>query len=131
MKNMNETEKLMAMVQEVNSWNGELESLNVWENDDDFFNTFFGGDPMEVARSISFGDYNYNDEYVAFNGYGNLVSYNEYQVEKLLKDFEEEIIESYNELVEDGSIDDYLSWFKIVAYLLYDIWYMVYDIMKL
>ena len=109
MKNMNETEKLMAMVQEVNSWNGELESLNVWENDDDFFNTFFSGDPMEVARSISFGDYNYNDEYVTFNGYRNLVSYTEYQVEELLKDFEEEIIESYNELVENGSIDDYLS----------------------
>lgn len=109
MKNMNETEKLMAMVQEVNSWNGELEYLNVWENDDDFFNTFFGGDPMEVARAISFGDYSYNDEYVTFNDYRNLVSYTEYQAEELLKDFEEEIIESYNELVENGSIDDYLS----------------------
>ena len=86
MKNMNEAEKLMVMVHEVNGWNGELESLNVWENDDDFFNTFF-------------------------SGCGNLVSYNEYQVEELLKDFEEEIIESYNELVEDGSIEDYLNWF--------------------
>ena len=111
MKNMNETEKLMFMAQEVNSWNGELEYLSVWENEDDFFNTFFSGDPMEVARAISFGDYNYNDEYVAFSGCGNLVSYNEYQVRKLLKDFEEEIIESYNELVEDDSIEDYLNWF--------------------
>ena len=109
MKNMNETEKLMVMVQEVNSWNGELEYLSVWENDDDFFSTLFSGNPMEVARAVSFGDYNYNDEYIAFDGNGNLVSYNEYQVRKLLKDYEEEIIESYNELVEDGSVDDYLS----------------------
>ena len=109
MENMNETEKLMAMVQEVNSWNSELEFLNVWDNDNEFFNIFFGGEPMEVARAIQYGDYNYNDSYVMFNGYGNLVSYNEYQVRKLLKDFEEEIIESYNELVEDGSIEDYLN----------------------
>ena len=109
MKNMNETEKLMAMVQEVNGWDSGLDFLDIWENDDDFFNTFFSGDPMEVARAISFGDYSYNDEYVTFNGCGNLVSYTEYQVEELLKDYEEEIIESYNELVENGSIDDYLS----------------------
>lgn len=108
MKNMNETEKLMVMVQEVNSWNNELEFLSVWENDDDFFNTFFV-EPMEVARAIHFGDYNYNDEYVTFNAYGNLVSYTDYQVEELLKDYETEIIESYNELVEDGSIEDYLN----------------------
>ena len=109
MKNTNETEKLMAMVQEVNSWNGELEYLDIWENDDEFFNTFFNSNPMEVARAVQFGDYNYNDEYVTFNGYGNLVSYTDYQVKELLKDYEAEIIESYNELVKNGSIEDYLN----------------------
>lgn len=106
---MNETDKLMAMVQEVNSWNGELEFLSIWENDNDFFDTFFSGSPMEVARSVQFGDYNYHDEYVTFNAYGNLVSYSDYQVQELLKDHKEEIVESYNELVEDGSIEDYLN----------------------
>lgn len=109
MKNTNELDKLMAMVQEVNSWNGELEYLDIWENDDEFFNTFFNSNPMEVARAVQFGDYNYNDEYVTFNGYGNLVSYTDYQVKELLKDYEAEIIESYNELVENGSIEDYLN----------------------
>lgn len=109
MKNMSEVEKLMAMVQEVNSWNGELEFLSVWENDDEFFNTFFSGEPMNVARAIHYGDYSYNDTYVTFDGYGNLVSYTDYQVEELLKDHKEEIIKSYNELVEDGSIKDYLN----------------------
>lgn len=109
MKNMSEIEKLMAMVQEVNSWNGELEYLSVWENDDEFFNTFFSGEPMEVARAIQFGDYSYNDAYVTFNAYENLVSYTDYEVDEWLKSYEEEIIESYNELVENGSIADYLN----------------------
>lgn len=109
MKNMNETEKLMAMVQEVNSWNSELEFLSVWDNDNEFFDIFFGREPMEVARAIQYGDYNFHDDYVMFNGYGNLVSYTGYEVEELLTDHKEEIIESYNELVEDGSIEDYLN----------------------
>lgn len=109
MKNMNETKKLMTMVQEVNSWNNGLDFLDIWENDEDFFNTFFSGEPMEVARAIQYGDYNYNDQYVTFNVYQNLVSYTGYEVEELLTDHKEEIIESYNELVEDGSIEDYLN----------------------
>lgn len=109
MKNMNETDKLMAMVQEVNSWNNGLDFLDIWENDDNFFNTFFSGEPMKVARAIHFGDYNYNDQYVTFDVYQNLVSYTGYEVEEWLKSYEEEIIESYNELVEDGSIEDYLN----------------------
>ena len=109
MKNMNETEKLMAMVQEVNGWNGELEYLDMWENDGKFFDTFFDSDPMGVARAIQYGDYNYHDDYVAFDGYGNLVSYSDYEVDELLTDHKEEIIESYSELVKDGSIEDYLN----------------------
>ena len=109
MKNMNEAEKLMAMVQEVNSWDGGLEYLDVWENDSESFHTFFNNNPMEVARAIQYGDYNYHDDYVTFDGYGNLVSYTGYEVEELLTDHKEEIIESYNELVKDGSIEDYLN----------------------
>ena len=109
MKNMNETEKLMAMVQEVNSWNGELEYLDIWENDGEFFHRFFNSNPMEVARAIQYGDYNYHDDYVTFDIYGNLVSYADYQVGELLIYCEAEIIESYNELVKDGSIEDYLN----------------------
>ena len=106
---MNETEKLMAMVQEVNSWNGTLEHLDMWENDRDFFDTFYSEEPMEVARAVQFGEYDYIDEYVTINACGNLASYSVYELEELLEDYKEEIIESYNELVEDGSIEDYLN----------------------
>ena len=106
---MNETEKLMAMAQEVNSWDGTLEHLSVWENDREFFDLFYNGEPMEVARAVQFGEYNFMDEHVTIDAYGNLVSYSDYELEELLEDYREEIIESYNELVENGSIEDYLN----------------------
>ena len=106
---MNETDKLMAMVQEVNSWNGTLEHLDMWENDRDFFDTFYEDRPMEVARAVQFGEYDYRADYVTINAYGNLVSYSDYELKESLEDYKEEIIERYNELVEDGSIEDYLN----------------------
>lgn len=106
---MNETDKLISMVQEVNSWDGTLEHLNMWENGKEFFDLFYDGEPMEVARAIHFGEYNFMDEYITINGSGNLVSYSDYELEELLEDYKEEIVERYNELVEDGSIEDYLN----------------------
>lgn len=40
--------------------------------DDDFFDTFFAGRPMEAARAASFGDIGWGHEYIYFNGCGNL-----------------------------------------------------------
>lgn len=48
----------------------------IYSNDEEFFNTFFDGRPAEVARACFYGDYNYSHEYVMFNGYGNLESFN-------------------------------------------------------
>jgi hypothetical protein len=47
----------------------------IFSNDEDFFNTFFDGKVMEAVRAISFGDYQYNHDYVMFNGYANLESF--------------------------------------------------------
>jgi hypothetical protein len=49
--------ELRQVVSELNSWNGCLESLDVWENDDEFFNTFFEGKPMEAARAVCYGEH--------------------------------------------------------------------------
>jgi hypothetical protein len=49
---------------------------DIYYNDEKFFNTFFEGRPMEVARSIHYGDYRFMDDFVTFNGYGNLVTFN-------------------------------------------------------
>lgn len=45
----------------------------IFYNDEDFFNTFFSS-PLEAVRASCYGDYNYNDNFVKFDGYGNLDS---------------------------------------------------------
>lgn len=66
----------------VNKWNeycqeNRYDDNEIWCFDDDFFNTFFEGrDPMELVRLGSFSELNWSDEYIKFNGYGNLESFN-------------------------------------------------------
>ena len=45
--------------------------------DDDFFTTYFNESPIEAARAASFGDLNWSHEYIIFNGYGNLESFDD------------------------------------------------------
>jgi len=63
-------------------WNEYCEEANdkngrIYPNDEDFFKLFFT-DVYEVVRAISFGDYTFTDDYVYFNGYGNLKTFNYY-----------------------------------------------------
>ena len=104
---MNKVEKLMIMVQEVNSWNGSLEHLEVWENGEDFFEMMYPDNGYEVARAVQFGDYNFMDEFVTIDAYGNLLSYSDWGYEEEVLAYEEEIIERYRELVEEGSVEDH------------------------
>ena len=48
----------------------------IYNNDEDFFETFYAGETMKALQSVHFGDWRYNDEYVQFNGYANLESFN-------------------------------------------------------
>lgn len=52
----------------------------IFEFDEDFFNTYFEGRPMEAARATNFGEVNWNDDYITFNGYGNLESVSKYNL---------------------------------------------------
>lgn len=102
-------EQLLEMVREVNSWDNSLEEFEYWDNDEDFFSTFFNDNPMEVARSVQYGNYNYNDDFVSFDGYGNLESISRYDLDEELKHSAEEIVERATELNEEGHLDlDYL-----------------------
>jgi hypothetical protein len=49
----------------------------IYNNDEDFFTTFFDGKLMEAIRAVSYGEYNLQDDYVIFNGYANLESFND------------------------------------------------------
>lgn len=55
-----------------------------FSNDEDFFQTFFGT-IIEGVRATQYGDYRYYDDYVQFNGYGNIDSYSLDQVEQEIK----------------------------------------------
>lgn len=90
---LNNDEELLNIVNEVNSYNGSLDFLAYWENDEDFFNTFFSDNPMEVARATFYGDYKYFDPYVRFNGDGNLESFDEYELIEECKYYIDELVD--------------------------------------
>lgn len=54
----------------------ETDAEPIMENDEDFFNTYFEGNPGGAVRAAIYGDYNYSHTYVTFNGYGNLETFN-------------------------------------------------------
>lgn len=90
LENMEETKDL---IRECNSWNGSLDFLDYWENSEWFFEECFHT-KEEVARAICYGNYNYMDDLVKFNAYGNLESCSEYEFEEEIKDYIDEISET-------------------------------------
>ena len=85
---MNKEKFLTAIIEEINDMDSDgLINLNnlyceesnysddmIYENGEDFFSTFFADNVMEAVRAVSYGEYDYSDNYVKFNGYGNLES---------------------------------------------------------
>lgn len=83
--------------QSINNTDGDI-----FENDEEFFAMFYpnAGDGLEVARCVFYGNYNYSDKYVTFNGYGNLESFDYMDTDKLCElvtTMAEYIIENENE----------------------------------
>lgn len=99
-------EELINIVQEINCYNGSLDHLNFYENDEEFFNTFFYNDPMRLAMLISYGDYKYHNDYVKFNGSGNLESFDRYELIQELKTYIDDIIESLKDCWKNIYITD-------------------------
>lgn len=72
----------------------------VWANDEEFFNIFFENKTNEALRAAYFGDYNWSHNYVKFNGYGNLESFDYFEVKDLCESVEvmaEYIEENFND----------------------------------
>lgn len=106
---LNDLSELEEIVCELNSWNGSLEDLRVYNNDGEFFEMMFDGNAMEAVRASQYGNYNYNDDYVKFNGYGNLESFSEYEYEELLKSNVDEIIEALTFNIDHISVSSELE----------------------
>ena len=105
------TETLKDMVSEVNSYNGGLEEYNWYINDNYFYEDFFSSKD-DVARAVFYGgnDYNYNDNYVRFDAYGNLETTD--YIEDDMIDGAEEILDAFLELYADNNVSTWDETFK-------------------
>lgn len=78
--------------------------------DEEFFNVFYENNPMEAVRACFFGNVkNWSDEYLRFNGYGNLVSMSEWEAAEWAEDYVDDIYEHeeiWGDYIEDDDSDD-------------------------
>ena len=114
---LEDTGYLMTIVEELNNWNSDLDYLRVYENAEEFFEMFFEGThPMELVRMTYYGDYKYTDQYVRFNGYGNLESLDNFEYKEELKDNINEIIdelmENYNNIYLPAELEEIFNNFE-------------------
>lgn len=86
------------LISDINSYDDSLDWLKYQYNDDDFFNLYFENNTIEAVRAVCYGNYKYTDEYVKFNNYGNIESYNKWQIEQEYNDYIEDIAERIIEL---------------------------------
>ena len=110
---LNNEDVLISVVQELNGWNGCFDYLEFWEYDGDFFESFFEN-KLDAVRATFYGDYKFNDDYVRFNGFGNLESFSEYDMIDENKNRIEEIVENLIEYkdkiwISDGNLEELLS----------------------
>ncbi len=101
---------LRELVQQVNSYDGSLEGYAAYDFDDDFFDTYFEGKPMEAVRATFFGNVqNWSDEYIRFNGYGNLESLSDYRYDKELQAAADEIITEAERLTDEIDLPEIIE----------------------
>ena len=89
-------EEARDIVAQANSWDGSLEELAVYDMSefDDIIETI-DLSPTELICKVQYGDFNTNDDYFALDSLENLVSYQEYEYEELIRENIAEIVERY------------------------------------
>ena len=103
----------MDIVGQLNSLNGSFETYTLY-NMEDFDTIMEGYTPTELAQRIFFGDFNINDDYFYFNGYGNLESITEYDMEGHFEMIIDEVVDSmiynYNDLyIDNDNLNDLIG----------------------
>lgn len=96
-------EELDEMLSDCIGYDGYFEELDYQPNDEEFFDCYFK-DKMEIARAVCYGNYNYMDDFVKFNTYGNLESCSAYEKEQNIEDRKEEILNHYLELYSNNNV---------------------------
>lgn len=83
---------LTYLLQHMNGYDGCFEEATYYDMEE--FDEFLSGrTPMEIAQMIFFGDFNPNNDYFRFNGYGNLESADWPDVVAEAEDLESDIID--------------------------------------
>lgn len=97
-KDINNLEETRFMIFEVNSYNDSLDYVTYYDNDESFFDEMYRGNVIEVIRAVCFGNYNFVDDYVKIDAYGNLESCNKWELAMNYDTFAEEIVDTIIEL---------------------------------
>lgn len=98
-----DAEGLRTLVNDINAWDGSLDNLQYYTMDE-FDELMTGYTPMEIAQLVSYGDFSPCDEYYGFDGYGNLKSYSDYELDKEIDMYKDDIVDCLMSF--DGSLYD-------------------------
>ena len=112
---LNNMETTRGLIQEINCWNGALECLDYI--DMELFNEYMmDSEPTWIAERIFYGDFNPNDDYFQFNAYGNLVSYDLWDVNAEIEDYIGEVIDALVEYKDHIDMDtEILAMVEVLA----------------
>ena len=78
-------------VQAINEWNeqNEYHHDTIYRFDEHTINEFFSN-PWDALRSAHFGDINFTHDYFRFDGYGNLETLSDWQIDEDYQSLETE-----------------------------------------
>ena len=100
-------EEARNIASQVNGYDESLEDLYVYSMCEfDYVMECVGIKGLELINKIQYGDFNINDDYFIFDGLGNLISYQEYEYERLVRDYIPVIINRYIDLAGHVYADD-------------------------
>lgn len=108
---LNDVGLTRIIISDIWCYKGELADYVWYENDKDFFDTYYYNDPMEAVRAVLDGKYDWDDDFVKIDYDGNLKSCTRFElqedIENNIEEIIKQIIEYKNELVQYTYIKDY------------------------
>lgn len=111
-------EKVVEALQEMQAnqvvyiWNEVTSYGDYWVNFmEDFNDLFYGKKPLEVAEMLEYGDFNSGDDYFAFDGCGNIESFNDLDEYSMFSYYElaDNLIENEDVMNEDYGLEKFLD----------------------
>lgn len=110
-------DELIDAVKEIHNWTGDLGHIEVFENEDEFFEMFeLGG--LDLMEKVYYGNYRPYDVYVRFDVNGNIESLTTKDYTRFIKKYLDEIIryllENKNEIFLYNGLEYMLDEIEIV-----------------